>query len=148
MFEHNYPTASLTRRLAAMAYDGLVLLACYIFVGFILVGISAAFHGGEPPGAFSAAANMSLMFCISFFYYSHSWRRGGQTIGMKAWRIRIVNENGDKPLQVSQCMLRTAVGFFSLLAAGLGFWWMLFDTRQRTWHDIASVTRIVYIPYK
>mgnify|MGYP001480312817 CR=1 FL=1 len=146
MSEYNYPTASLSRRLAAMAYDALVLLACLIMVGFVMVGIMAALNGGEPPGAFPAPVVMSTLFCICFFYYSTSWRRGGQTIGMKAWRIRLLNENHGKPLQVSQCMLRTAIGFFSLLAAGLGFWWMLFDKRQRTWHDIASLTRIVYIP--
>ncbi|MGB1092903.1 MAG: RDD family protein [Oceanobacter sp.] len=145
MSDRNYPTASLLRRLAAMSYDGLVLIALYIVSGFVFVGIAAAFNNGEPPGAFPAAVNFSLMFCICFFYYSSSWRRGGQTIGMKAWRIKLVSDESNH-VKLTQCMLRTGIGFFSLMLFGLGFWWMLLDKQQRTWHDIASLSHPVHIP--
>jgi uncharacterized RDD family membrane protein YckC len=145
MSDHNYPTASLTRRLAALIYDSLVLLALYIVVGFVLVGIAAATHDGQPPGAFSASVNLSVMFCICFFYFSSSWRRGGQSIGMKAWQLKLVTEDTG-PIKLSHCMLRTAIGFFSLAAFGLGFFWAVLDTRGRSWHDMASLTRVVFIP--
>ena len=144
MSDQNYPTAPLYRRLAAIIYDGLILIALYILAGFILVGILRA-ATGEFPGAFPASVNFSLMFIICFFYYTHSWMRGGQTIGMKSWRIKLISEY--KPqMRISQCMRRTGVGFFSLLLAGLGYWWALFDKRQRSWHDMASMTRIIYMP--
>lgn len=145
MSEQNYPTASLMRRLAALGYDALVLISLYIVIGFVLVGIATALNDGEPPGAFPMAVNLSVMFSICFFYYSSSWRRGGQSIGMKAWRIKLINCN-PKPIQLSQCMLRTSIGFFSLVVFGLGFFWPLIDKRQRTWHDMASLTRVVHIP--
>jgi len=145
MSEQNYPTASLTRRLAALGYDSLVLISLYVITGFILVGIATATNGGEPPGAFPMAVNLSVMFTLCFFYYSTSWRRGGQTIGMKAWRIKLLNCN-PKPVQLSQCMLRTGIGFFSLVIFGLGFFWSLLDKQERTWHDMASLTRVVHIP--
>lgn len=145
MSEHNYPTASLMRRLAALMYDGLVLIALYIVVGFVVVGLAAAANNGEPPGAFPAAVNFSLMFCICFFYYSTSWRRGGQTIGMKAWRIKLVSDESDR-IKLSQCMLRTGIGFFSLIIFGAGFWWAWLDKNQRSWHDMASLTHVVYLP--
>lgn len=146
MSDYNYPTASLTRRLAALTYDSLVVLAVYIISGFVLVGGWAAFHDGEAPGPLPASVSLSLLFCICFFYYSTSWKYGGQTIGMKAWRIRLIHEEKNRPLQLSQFMLRTAIGFFSITIFGIGFWWMLLDKRQRTWHDMASLTRIVYLP--
>ena len=139
----NYPTANLGRRLAAMIYDGLILIALYIILGGLLV--TAISSGNDEMLRLSPATAMSLFFSISFLYYSHSWRKGGQTIGMKAWRLTLINEDG-RPVQLSQCMLRSGIGFFSILAAGLGFWWMLFDKQQRTWHDIASVTRVVHAP--
>ncbi len=139
----NYPTANLGRRLAAMIYDGLILIALYIILGGLLV--TAISSGGDEMLRLSPATAMSLFFSISFLYYSHSWRKGGQTVGMKSWRLTLINDDG-RPIQLSQCMLRSGIGFFSILAAGLGFWWMLFDKQQRTWHDIASVTRDVYAP--
>ncbi len=157
MSEQNFPTASLTHRLMALAYDSLVLVSLYIVVGFVLVGVATVMNNGEAPGEFPASVNFSLMFIICFLYYTTSWQRGGQTIGMKAWRIKLINNapstNGPtkkqpqyKPIQLSQCMLRTSIGFFSLVAFGLGFFWMLVDKQQRSWHDMASLTRVVHIP--
>lgn len=141
----NLPTASLPRRLAALSYDSLVILALLILAGFIVNGIYYAAHDGEFAGALPASVVLTMIFTICFFYYSHSWRRGGQTIGMKAWRIYLVNLD-DKPIQLSQCMLRTGMGFFSIVLAGFGFWWALIDKKQRSWHDIASVTRVAFKP--
>lgn len=140
----NLPTASLWRRLAALAYDALVVLAILMLLALIINGIYAAFQG-EFPGEYPRPVVLTLIFTICFFYYSHSWRRGGQTIGMKAWRIKLVNDN-PKPLQLSQFMLRTGIGFFSIILAGLGFWWALIDKQQRSWHDIASYTHVVFKP--
>ncbi len=140
----NYPTAGLLRRLIAMAYDALVLLALYLVVGFVLVGILKATTGNWP-GQFPASVSFSLFYSICFLYYMHSWRRGGQTIGMKSWGLYLITED-EKPVRLSHCILRSAAGFFSLVIFGLGFFWMLIDGKQRTWHDIASLTRIVYKP--
>ncbi|WP_221798069.1 RDD family protein [Oceanobacter mangrovi] len=145
MSDHNYPTAPLLRRLAALAYDALVLLGVFLILGLVIVGIAAALNHGEPLGALPGSIVYSLIFCMCFFYYSTSWRRGGQTIGMKAWRIKLVADDG-KPIRLSHCMLRTGAGFFSLMAFGLGFFWALIDKRQRSWHDMASLTHIVQIP--
>ncbi|MDK2779300.1 MAG: RDD family protein [Pseudomonadota bacterium] len=144
--DQNYPTAPLTRRLAALAYDGLILVALYIILGGLLVTlISKLAEGGDDMLRLSPATAASLFYIICFLYYSHSWRRGGQTVGMKSWRIKVISEY--KPeVTLSQCMLRSAIGFFSILAAGLGFLWMLFDKKQQTWHDKASMTRVIYLP--
>ena len=147
MSDQNYPTAPLSRRLAALTYDALVLIALYIMLGGLLVTAVSKIIGSEEFVRLSPAMSMSVMFTICFLYYSHSWRRGGQTIGMKACGLKLLNDNKKGTgIQLSQCMLRTGVGFFSLLFMGLGFWWMLFDKQQRSWHDIASLTRMVYIP--
>ena len=147
MSDQNYPTAPFIRRLAALTYDALVLIALYILLGGLLVTAVSKIIGSEEFVRLSPAMSMSVMFTICFLYYSHSWRRGGQTIGMKAWGLKLLNDNNKGTgIQLSQCMLRTGVGFFSLLFMGLGFWWMLFDKQQRSWHDIASLTRMVYIP--
>ena len=141
----NYPTASLIRRLAAMAYDALVLLALYIILGGILVTAISEMTGQEEMVRLSPAMVGSVFYTICFLYYMHSWRRGGQTIGMKAWNIYLIT-NDNSPVKLSHCILRSATGFFSLAIVGLGYFWMLIDKKERTWHDIASLTRIVYRP--
>lgn len=145
MQEQNYPTASLWRRLAALSYDALVVIALLILAGFIIQAVYAPFHAGEPIGELPSHFVLTLLFVICFFYYSHSWRRGGQSIGMKAWRLKLVNLE-EKPMQLSQFMLRTATGFFSIMFLGAGFFWALLDSKQRSWHDMSSLTRVVYIP--
>ena len=145
MSDQNYPTAPLYRRLAAMIYDSLIVFALIILAEFVMTGIYVATNGEPPGGNIPASIHYSVMFIICFFYYTHSWLRGGQTIGMKSWRIKLVSEY--KPqMRISQCMLRTGVGFFSILVVGLGYWWALFDKRQRSWHDMESMTRIIYMP--
>lgn len=146
MTDQNYPTASFIRRMAAMLYDGLILIALYIILGGLFATAITKIIGAEEMIVLSPAMALSLLFTFAFLYYSHFWRRGGQSIGMKAWRIKLINNNGTGPMQLSQFMLRVGVGFFSLVLGFLGFIWMLFDRQQRTWHDIASLTRVVHIP--
>ena len=141
----NYPTAPLSRRLLAMAYDGLVLVAMYIVFGGVLVTVVSKALGYEEFVRLTPAQAASLFYVICFLYYSHSWRKGGQTIGMKAWRIYLTTQDGSH-IRLSHCMLRSATGLFSLVLFGAGYLWMLIDKQQRTWHDMASLTRIAYRP--
>lgn len=141
----NFPTASLTRRLAALLYDALVVLAIYILIGGLFVTALSKLQGSSELLRLSPAMSLTLLFSFAFLYCHHSWRRGGQTIGMKAWRLRLVTLD-DQPLRLSHSMLRVGTGFFSLVLGGLGFWWALFDKQQRSWHDMASLSRVVYLP--
>jgi len=68
--------------------------------------------------------------------------RGGQTVGMKPWRLRIVGADGG-PIGFRRALLRFAVALVSLAALGLGFLWCLIDRERRAWHDIAAGTLLV-----
>ena len=71
-----------------------------------------------------------------------SWHRGGQTLGMRPWRLMLVAVDGQRP-GWRALATRYAVGTVSLLAAGAGFWWAWIDRDRLAWHDRASGTRIV-----
>ncbi|HET8791776.1 MAG TPA: RDD family protein [Modicisalibacter sp.] len=130
--------AGLARRLAAMLYDLMVLVALWMLVGFIGVAV----NGGE---ANESPLFQSLLFVVTFAFLAFFWMRGGMTLGMQAWRLRVQNADG-RSLSLTQCLVRFVVAILSLAALGLGYWWILFDSEKRSWSDIASHSRIVVLP--
>lgn len=136
---HDPIPAALGWRLLAAIYDLLPLLAlCFATAAVVLL-----LRGGTPVAAGSIAAwgELGLMLLVGFGYFGGSWRRGGQTLGMRAWRLRLRAVDGGMPAW-SQLALRYVVAGVSLACVGLGFLWALFDARRRTWHDLASGTRM------
>lgn len=85
---------------------------------------------------------------ICFLYFAYSWRRGAQTIGMKAWRLKIIQSNNPKAgVSWRQCAIRYLVAIGSWIAlGGLGFLWILFSKQHRSWHDLASKTHLIVLP--
>ncbi len=135
----------LWRRLAAAAYDLLVLVAVWMLVAALVL---AAFHGevdvARQPPLYHAVLQVSLLAATAL-YFAVSWSRGGQTIGMRAWRVRVVGADGRSPAFL-RALARFGVAIASTLVVGLGFAWCLVDRRRRTWHDIASSTSLVHVP--
>ena len=129
--------ASLWRRLAALFYDSLLLLA----VWFIATAILLPLTGGEAIEANNPLLTTYLLF-ISFFFYGWFWRHGGQTLGMRSWRLQL-HSMRDGRVSWTQCLLRFMVALPAGLLFGLGYLWMLIDKQKLTWHDRYSETRIV-----
>lgn len=126
------------RRLAALVYDCLLLFAVLLFVSLPLTLLSGgAIHSGT-------AAYQLYLLAVSFLYLGWQWTRGGQTLGMKAWRLQLITAAGTTP-DWSQAALRFAAALFSTAAFGLGFIWMLIDQDGLTWHDRWSGTRIRFV---
>ena len=100
-------------------------------------------HGNQPLAAWSALQLLLWLLCwlVTGVYVTLSWRGGGQTLGMRPWRLRVVAADGGTPTWRA-VMLRYLVGTASLLLGGLGFWWAWIDRDRLTWHDRASGTRI------
>ncbi len=82
---------------------------------------------------------------LTGLYAVLSWRTGGQTLGMRPWRLRVRARDGGQA-STGALWLRFGVATVSLLAGGLGFWWAWVDRERLTWHDRASGTRMVREP--
>lgn len=148
------PSAGVTKRLCALAYDGFLLFGLWV-VPLLLAMV--ALHFAEPPPAELGAVVHDLppiappwmiqLYAVAVVvgFYGYFWRRNGQTLAMQAWRIRLESVDGGRP-SWKQCLIRLAVGALSLLCFGLGFFWLWFDRDRRTWHDRASGTRVVQLP--
>ena len=64
--------------------------------------------------------NQGLVLAFSAAYFVISWTRGGQTIGMRAWRLRVVGADG-LPVAWPRALLRFVIAAVSLAAFGIGF---------------------------
>lgn len=141
------PTRALIGwRLLALLYDALPVLALWLAVAALAtVGFHLAGHATrESIAPFSGWqwAIWAACWAVTGLYATLSWRRGGQTLGMRPWRLRVVDATGGPP-SARALWLRYAVGSVSLLAAGLGFWWAWLDRDRLTWHDRISRTRLL-----
>ena len=133
--------AHLGWRLLAIAYDALPVLALWLAFSALVLALRPD-HQPLPP--WSAGQLLAWLGCwlITGGYAVLSWHRGGQTLGMRPWRLRIIGADGQRP-SLAQLVLRYALASASLLAFGLGFFWSLIDGQRRCWHDSLSGTRLV-----
>jgi len=143
------PAALIGWRALALFYDVWPVLALWLLLaaaftlGYTFLGQHAVRENIAP---FSPLQWLLWAVCwvVAGLYATVSWRRGGQTLGMRPWRLRVVAVNGAVP-GWDALWLRFAVGTLSLLAAGLGFWWAWIDPDRLTWHDRASGTRLLRV---
>ncbi len=133
------PNVGLLRRLSAMFYDSLLLLALLMVATFI----GLLFTGGEAtePGN---PLMTTWLFLVAFFYFAWPWMNTGQTLGMKTWRIRLERIDG-KPLTLWHVLLRFISAIPSIGVGGLGLLYMLIDDNKLALHDKFSETRLVDI---
>lgn len=139
----NASSPGLLRRLAAICYDAVLVFGVLLLLWTLYYfGLSAG-SGREDVGHSPLAQlywPLALLAMVGFHVWF--WSHGGQTLGMKSWRVRVINEQGQDP-NLQQALLRYLWAWVSAGALGLGFIWMLFDPQQRCWHDRLSGTRLV-----
>ena len=141
------------RRLMALMYDCFLLLGV-LFLATLIPAIIT--HQLKPmsgdkvydlPPLFQGAGFSIYLVFITLMFFSYFWRKNGQTLGMQAWRLKLVDVDGNRP-SWGQCFLRGAVAIFSFASAGAGYFWILIDKEKLSWQDRASNTRVLLLPKK
>lgn len=153
---------SIRRRLAALPYEFLLILALLLISAFPIAGLKGATPGGVPH--YLAQAYFGV---VAATYFTWFWRRGGQTLAMKTWRFRVAAIDGG-PLSLARALARlgTASLFYGPAVAGLvllffpnrinpaiSIWaflpmvatllWARFDEDRQFLHDRLAGTRLV-----
>lgn len=132
------PPCRLLRRFGAIVYDTM-LLAAVIMVATLPV---LMLHGGATDGD---AWFRGYVLAIGYAYFGWFWTHGGQTLGMRAWRVIIIHEDGGPP-GWRACGIRYLTAVVAWIPLAGGFFWSLIDREKRTLHDIASRTSLVVLP--
>lgn len=139
--------APFWKKLAAWVYDLLGALAVFILalaVGLAVIHLIAT-PWVEDRSALSAGLYSNPLWAVYLFacvqyYYVWCWVKGGQTMGMKTWRLKVCKQDGAL-LTWKEAYIRS---FASL--AGVSQIWSIIDGEHRGLHDFIFDTRIVELP--
>lgn len=139
------PGAGVLRRLGAMLYDTLAIIALMMVVTAVLLPLT----GGEAItserfGAWEYAYQ-ALLVAIVVLFFGLFWTRQGQTLGMLAWRLRLEREDGSL-LGWGDVIKRLAAAAVSLMLAFAGYLWIWVDRDRLAWPDRWTRTRVVVLP--
>ena len=146
------PAAPLWRRLTALVYDSLLLIAmAFVYAAALLLARRLLLGAGEAP--VWHWQGIEVLWLAFFYgglwawlslYYLWCWRRSGQTLGMKTWRLRVQQPDGGPP-SLRQAWLRCLLAPLSLVSL-IGWLWCLWSRAGACLHDLWSGTRVVLLP--
>ncbi|TMG74712.1 MAG: RDD family protein [Betaproteobacteria bacterium] len=128
---------SIGRRLLSVFYESLVVFAIIFFAGLAFYGAA----NGRLSGGTRHALQLYL-FLVLGIYFVACWSRGGQTLPMQTWKLRLVRGE-NLPVGAGRALLRYALAWPSLLLLGGGFLWAFLDRDRQFLHDRLAGTRIV-----
>jgi uncharacterized RDD family membrane protein YckC len=137
-------SAGFGRRLAALLYDAVLLAALLVIFTSGAVFLNHGFAlERRTAGAWFYLYQAGLGGVVAG-YYLVNWIRSGQTLGMRAWRLRAVTESG-RPLGWKAAVLRLGFGTLAWAPAALGVLWLYADPEHLALHDRLSRTRVVHL---
>ncbi len=116
MTEESQERPSLKRRMAAFIYEGVVLFGVVFATAFLFGTLTQQRHALKGQHALQA-----VLFIVLGIYFAWFWTRGGQTVAMKAWHIRLVDLHG-QPLSRPRALLRYCLSWLWFAPALLSVW--------------------------
>lgn len=149
-----------------MIYEALLLLGVVAVAIFIFLFTAQSFPSIFPPKASETWLMKFWLFVIIGLYFIYFWSRAGQTLAMKTWRIRLIdNERAELPLLkaiVRYCLawmwflpglaIAAQLGlkhWGSLIAVSIGYLlWAstaFFDSDKQFLHDKLAKTRLIHV---
>ena len=158
--------APLVRRYLALGYEGLLLAAIALLVGFLTLPAVATTAGANRSLAVPSLAGRALSACLLFgaagLYFVWSWTGGRRTLPMKTWKMALARADGG-PVDGKAAVVRymaawagpaaaliahsalspAGLGAYALWLAALGYLWPFVDRDRQFLHDRIAGTRIV-----
>ena len=131
----------------ALLYDSLLLLGISFAYGVIVLLVRKALGDDTltaPAGVERLFILLGLCGCYCLFYI-WCWRKSGQTLGMKSWRIQLRSNSNSTP-SLKQCWSRCIIAPLLLLLGGIGYFWCLFNKRGDSLQDKLTNTYVQVLP--
>lgn len=145
VIDSEQPTATpagLARRLMSIAYEALLLVPVLFISAYLFLALTQNLNG-----PFKRPLFQLWLVLVLGLYFVYCWMRGGQTLAMKTWRIRVARSDGT-PLRLPQAIARFLISLCGVFLFASGFWWALFDRDRQFLHDRLCGTRLFEHPVK
>ena len=127
---------SLPRRIVIMFYDSILLIALLFFASLpVAVPLEITMEHPYYP------LFILYIHLVSFLFFGWCWTRGGQTLGSKTWKVKVVADSGNK-VTWKHAFLRYIGSLLCWISLGVGFLWCYTNKERRAWNDIISKTRL------
>ena len=123
----------------SMIYEGILLFAVAFCASLAFQGAAEGQFDGWMRNLYQ-----SYLFLAFGLYFLWHWMRGGQTLPMKTWKLRLVSADGGN-INAWQASTRYLAAWISLLCLGAGFLWAIFDRDRQFLHDRLAGTLIIQI---
>jgi uncharacterized RDD family membrane protein YckC len=130
-------TPGIARRLACMLYEAILLFA----VGFAATSLFFYASGGLGASGYGRTLLQFFLLVVFAGYFLWCWLRGGQTLAMKTWKIRLVAPGQDRVPPLT-ALLRFALAVVAV-PTGIAIGWAVFDADRQFLHDRIAGTRLV-----
>jgi uncharacterized RDD family membrane protein YckC len=145
-----YPRAGLLRRMAALLYDAFLVAAIWMSLGFVLQMIfgtdtSRLADGRVVVDPLYRVLVFAMMVGSAATFYIWFWRRTGQTLGMIAWRIKVLSHNNTQ-ISLKQGLIRFFAAWPAFWIAGAGYLWLYIDKDGDALHEKLSRSKTVLLP--
>jgi uncharacterized RDD family membrane protein YckC len=128
---------AIGRRLASALYDLLLIVALTFVATFpFLAFLGDATHGWR------RHLLQAWVLIVIGAYFVGFWTRGGQTLPMKTWHIRLVSRDGGR-VGVARAIHRYLLALLGTAALGLGYFWALLDRDRQFLHDRLCGTALI-----
>ncbi|GAB0111379.1 RDD family protein [Pseudoalteromonas distincta] len=147
-----FPRAGFWRRFASLVYDTLAIIAfamltvvLYLFAIQGLISLDAiSLNGAEDVSALIqesllfSSIRSSLLVIVTLVFFGYFWTKSGQTIGMRAWRLKVQTLEGDL-ISWPQAIIRSLCALL-----GLGNLLVLVDFKNnKALQDYLSKTEVI-----
>ncbi len=129
--------AALGWRVLALTYDCLPMIPLLMITSAVFLWVNGGHTVERSP--LLAGVEFLTMWLLVGAYFVLSWARGGQTMGMRPWRLRVLAADGSRA-NWRALWLRYAV---ACLTPVVGLLWTLVDSERRALYDIAAGTAFV-----
>ncbi|RUO20018.1 hypothetical protein CWE08_08880 [Aliidiomarina iranensis] len=141
--------AGLGRRVLAIVYDSLVVAAVIMFAFAMLLALLGlltktgvvTLAEGEDHAALLQGNPITTIYLIAvlLWFYVGFWVRGGQTLGMRTWRLRVRNTDNSR-ITKKQALIRALTALF-----GFGNLWVLFGKEKLALQDRLAKCEVVVL---
>jgi len=135
-------SAGFARRLAALFYDALLIAALLMIYTAALLPFARGHAITRQSAGYWWYAYCAGEILLIGGYCVLNWTRSGQTLGMRAWRLKVVSEFG-APLTPARAVARFVCSLVAWIPAALGVLWLYLDPARLALQDRLSGTRVL-----